>query len=187
MKYDVLDAAVTKSLYESGEYGASYLNLSYSFAEGTDERVWFQNAALINAGIGPGSEFARVQTAQAFAIAGKPTPSAQDISDGIARSVLGTLVARGTNSISVDEIHVHEGRVVVDDFGLPRHLWTFSGLAVAYYMGTTKYIEAEGFVEKTQLVVTNAISAIVAAGNLLGSELPKSTSGKIPWLGTPLD
>jgi hypothetical protein len=54
MKYDVLDAAVTKSLYESGEYGASYLNLSYSFAEGTDERVWFQNAALINAGIGPG-------------------------------------------------------------------------------------------------------------------------------------
>jgi len=60
-------------------------------------------------------------------------------------------------------------------------------LAVAYYMGTTKYVEVEGFAEKVQLSITNAISEVVAAGSLLRLEIPKSKSDEIPGLGSELD
>lgn len=62
---------------------------------------------MINAGIGPGSVFARVKTAEGYKVSGIEPVDPQEISDGIANSVLGAVVGERGNKITLDEIYGH--------------------------------------------------------------------------------
>ena len=125
-KLSRLDKAFLQNLQQNGHFAFAYEYIKKKILEGTPEYIWFENAAKINAGVGPGTVFARKQTHFGYEIINLPQVDPQIVSEDIQRAVLGSILERGDTNIGINQIREHEGKIVVDKHGLPEHLWTFA-------------------------------------------------------------
>jgi hypothetical protein len=103
-----LERLVTEHFYTNKDYASGYQMMSNQFPLGSERGIWFQNAAFINSGYGPGSVFAREQTRLGYEISRLPQVDPQVISDGIADAVLGHIVEKGTGlgtSVTLTQLH----------------------------------------------------------------------------------
>jgi hypothetical protein len=67
-----LERQVVEHFFTSGDYAPGYQVMSNQFPLGSERGTWFQNAAFINSGYGPGSVFAREQTRLGYQISRLP-------------------------------------------------------------------------------------------------------------------
>jgi hypothetical protein len=175
-----LDRMTVEHFRASGQYAFGYRAVADELPAGA-ERTWFSNAAQINYGVGPGSDFARSQTVGGYVVSGNTVVNGQEISDGIAHAVLGSVVNSIGVDISLQHLHDFEAGVVVDKFGLPEHLWTFSNpLTSLLLTGDFQFVTAEGPVETAQVAVTTLVSVLSAGFGMMSDGVANSTGGLSP-------
>jgi hypothetical protein len=155
------DRLVTEALANSGQFGFAYQNVANSLPDGSPEKTWFSNAAMINAGVGMPATFASVQTTVGYAISGVTAVDPQVISDGIAQAVLGSIVTG--LPVDIERIREVEGNLVIEKYGLPEHLWTFANPITSYMLvGDFRFVSVSTPEELDQLLATTAVSGLAA-------------------------